>query len=72
MDTYVEALKVNPYLWEAFDGLIELGITRYYKEVNHPHRGVPSCGKLFQGKYYNEGSSRSYAHNQHRHTLGAS
>lgn len=25
MDTYVEALRVNPYLWEAFDGLIELG-----------------------------------------------
>jgi anaphase-promoting complex subunit 3 len=25
MDTYIEALKVNPYLWEAFDGLIELG-----------------------------------------------
>ena len=27
MDTYIEALKANPYLWEAFDGLIELGIT---------------------------------------------
>jgi anaphase-promoting complex subunit 3 len=27
MDTYIEALKVNPYLWEAFDGLIELGNT---------------------------------------------
>lgn len=26
MDTYIEALKVNPYLWEAFDGLIELGM----------------------------------------------
>jgi anaphase-promoting complex subunit 3 len=26
MDTYIEALKLNPYLWEAFDGLIELGI----------------------------------------------
>src|SRR5947207_1233186 len=26
MDTYIEALKANPYLWEAFDGLIELGI----------------------------------------------
>jgi anaphase-promoting complex subunit 3 len=26
MDTYIEALKVNPYLWEAFDGLIELGL----------------------------------------------
>lgn len=27
MDSYIEALKGNPYLWEAFDGLIELGIT---------------------------------------------
>ena len=27
MDTYIEALRANPYLWEAFDGLIELGIT---------------------------------------------
>lgn len=27
MDTYIEALKANPYLWEAFDGLIELGMT---------------------------------------------
>jgi hypothetical protein len=26
MDTYTEALKVNPYLWEAFDGLLELGM----------------------------------------------
>jgi len=27
VDTYIEALKVNPYLWEAFDGLIELGMS---------------------------------------------
>jgi anaphase-promoting complex subunit 3 len=27
MDTYIEALKVNPYLWEAFDGLIDLGMS---------------------------------------------
>jgi len=26
VDAYIEALRVNPYLWEAFDGLIELGI----------------------------------------------
>jgi hypothetical protein len=26
MDAYVEALKINPYLWEAFLGLLELGI----------------------------------------------
>jgi len=25
MDSYIEALRTNPYLWEAFDGLIELG-----------------------------------------------
>lgn len=25
MDAYIESLRVNPYLWEAFDGLIELG-----------------------------------------------
>jgi anaphase-promoting complex subunit 3 len=25
MDTYIEALKANPYLWEAFDGLTGLG-----------------------------------------------
>ena len=25
MESYVEALKLNPYLWEAFDGLVELG-----------------------------------------------
>src|SRR5271155_4512218 len=27
MESYVEALKVNPYLWEAFDGLVELGVS---------------------------------------------
>jgi len=27
MEAYVEALKVNPYLWEAFDGLVELGVS---------------------------------------------
>lgn len=26
VDTYTEALKVNPYLWEAFEGLLELGM----------------------------------------------
>jgi len=34
MDSYIEALKVNPYLWEAFDGLIELGENLYTKHVD--------------------------------------
>jgi anaphase-promoting complex subunit 3 len=29
MDAYIEALRINPYLWEAFDGLIELGTLHF-------------------------------------------
>jgi hypothetical protein len=57
MDTYVEALKVNPYLWEAFDGLIELGFIRYYKIVANAYRSFTSCRKLLQGKFHNESTS---------------
>lgn len=48
MDTYIEALKVNPYLWEAFDGLVELGIIPNLTLLML-HRRVPSRRKLFQG-----------------------
>jgi anaphase-promoting complex subunit 3 len=51
MDTYIEALKVNPYLWEAFDGLIELGIFVPVSKA-HEARCLASNGKLFQSEFY--------------------
>jgi hypothetical protein len=52
VDTYIEALKVNPYLWEAFDGLIELGMSLNLF-LSSCVRGLASYGKLFQSQFYN-------------------
>ena len=61
MDTYIEALKTNPYLWEAFDGLIELGTSVIC--FAHMCRCLSSCRKLFQGKFHHESPPRSHTHN---------
>lgn len=52
IDTYIEALKVNPYLWEAFDGLIELGMSLDFF-LPSCVRCLASYGKLFQSQFYN-------------------
>jgi hypothetical protein len=58
MDAYVEALKVNPYLWEAFIGLVELGTYTIRKSgVAYDSRGFSSSRKLLQGKFHNESTA---------------
>jgi len=63
MDTYVEALKVNPYLWEAFDGLIELGTDVRSHELTW--RGLVTSLQLFQNQFNHAGSSRSDTDDQY-------
>ena len=64
IDTYVEALNLNPYMWEAFDGLIELGPGDRSRALTC--RGLITCLQLFQTKFDHAGSSRSNTDDQYR------
>ncbi|OLL23906.1 Protein bimA [Neolecta irregularis DAH-3] len=48
MEYYVSAVKANPFLWEAFDGLCKLGIKLRVRNIFRPVQGMASTDELLR------------------------